>query len=89
MSINRQLELCSRQYKQWKTFALDAKDLGEVKQCLGKALFWLELQSAFLALWSVEQVRGKDPKARNMLIKARANLSKRLADYAKQTLNEF
>jgi len=83
------MNLCGKQYNQWKVLALGAKDIGEVKQYLGKALFWLELQSAFLALWSVEQVRGKEPAMRDTLIKARANLSKRLADYAKETLNEL
>jgi hypothetical protein len=89
MSIERQLNLCSRQYGQWKTLALKAKDIGEVKKCLGKALFWMELQSAFLALWSVEQVHGKNPVVGDKLIIARANLSKKLADYAKETLNEI
>jgi len=88
-SISRQLDLCSNQYRRWKLLALDARELPEVKKCLGKALFWMELQSAFLALWSVEQVRGREPGVRDKLIVARANLSKRLADYAKQTLDEI
>lgn len=88
-SVNRQLDLCGRQYKQWKVLALGAKDMPEVKRCLDKALFWMELQSAFLALWSVEQAKGQEPSMRENLIKARANLSKKLADYAKETLNEL
>lgn len=89
MTIVEQLEICSRQYKRWKLLALGSNSLPEIKRCLGKALFWLELQSAFLALWSIEQIRGNEPAVREKLIKARANLSKKLADYAKETLKEL
>jgi hypothetical protein len=89
MSIETQLNLCGKQYGQWKALALKAKDVAEVKKCLGKALFWMELQSAFMALWSMEQIHGKNPQFGNKLIIARANLSKRLADYAKETLEDI
>lgn len=89
MAIGNQIATCSEQYSRWKRMALDAKTLTAVKECLDKALFWLELQTAFVALWSVEQTRGKDPTVKRKLIFAKANLSKRLADYAQKTLEEI
>jgi len=89
MPIETQMATCSKQYSKWKRLALDAQTLPEMKECLGKALFWLELQTAFMALWNVEQTRGKDPIVKHKLIIAKTNLSKRLADYAQKTLDEI
>lgn len=89
MSIEQQLDLCSRQYKRWKELALKANDIMEIKQCLEKAMFWLELNSAFMTLWSIEQVRGEDPTVQENISKAKANLSRKLADYAKDILDEI
>jgi hypothetical protein len=54
-----------------------------------KAFFWLELQAAFLVLFAVEQAKGKDKQIKRKILMAKANLSRRLADYAKQTLDEI
>lgn len=89
MTIGTQMSTCAGQYSKWKKMALDAQTLPEVKECLNKALFWLELQTAFVALWSVEQIRGKDPAVKRQLISAKTNLTKRLADYAQKTLDEI
>lgn len=89
MPIETQIALCSKQYSRWKKLALDGQSLGDVKTCLEKAMFWLELQTAFVALWSVEQARGNDPTVKNNLIIAKTNLSKKLADYAEKTLEEI
>jgi len=89
MPIETQIATCSEQYSRWKRLALDAQTLPEVKKCLNKALFWLELQTAFVALWNIEETRGKDPAVKRQLIVAKTNLSKRLADYAQKTLEEI
>lgn len=89
MSIETQMATCSEQYSKWKKMALDGQTLPEVKECLGKALFWLELQTAFVALWNIEQTREQDPAVKRQLIIAKANLSRRLADYAQKTLEEI
>lgn len=89
MPIETQIATCSGQYSKWKRLALDAQSLPEVKECLNKALFWLELQTAFVALWNIEQTRGQDPTVKRQLIVAKTNLSKRLADYAQKTLDEI
>lgn len=89
MPIEQQIALCSKQYSKWKGLALAAQALPEVKECLEKAMFWMELQTAFVALWSVEQARGNDPAVRRNLIIAKSNLSKKLADYAEKSLNEI
>jgi len=89
MTIESQLELCAEHYKKWKQKALEAKDLPEGKKALERAFFWIELHSAFIALNAVEQTRGKDPKVRNKLLIAKTSLSKKLANYANEMLDEI
>jgi len=89
MPIHEQIETCAEQYGRWKRLALDAQTLPAMKECLGKALFWLELQSSFVALWSVERTIGNDPSVKRKLIVAKSNLSRKLADYAQKTLDEL
>jgi len=89
MTLESQLELCAEHYKKWKQKALEAKDLPEGKKALERAFFWLELHSAFITLSAVEQTRGKDPKVRNKLLIAKAHLSKKLANYANEVLDEI
>ena len=54
-----------------------------------RAFFWLELQTAFITLFAIEKTNGNDSKAELKLISAKANLSKKLAEYAKEILNEL
>ena len=89
MSLERQLSLCSDHYEKWKSLALSANSLTESKKCLEKAFFWLELQTAFITLFAVEKTNGSNPKAELKLISAKAGLSKKLAEYAKEILNEL
>jgi hypothetical protein len=89
VTVKEQIATCSKQYSKWKELALDAESMPELKMCLRKAMFWMELQTAFVALWSVEQVRGGDPAVKKKLIMAKSNLSKRLADYAEDVLREI
>ena len=89
VAIQEQLSTCSKQYRRWKDLALKAKTMQELKICLKKAMFWMELQTAFMALWSVEQTRGDDPEVKQNLITAKSNLSRRLADYAQEVLDEI
>lgn len=88
-NLESQLELCAYHYKKWKQKALEAKDLPEGKKALERAFFWLELHSAFVALHAVEQTKGKDPKVRNKVLIAKTNLTKKLADYANEVLDEL
>jgi len=89
MAIEQQIATCSEQYDKWKRLALDAQSLPEVKEMLSKALFWLELQTAFVTLWSVEKTCSKDPSVKRKLILAKTNLTRKLADYAQKTLDEL
>jgi len=89
MSFEDQLEICSFHYNKWKNAALAASNKDEVKKNLEKAFFWLELQTAFIALDSVEKYQGKDPKVKNKLLIAKTNLSKKLANYANGILDEM
>jgi len=89
MPIYEQIATCAEQYSRWKRLALDAQTLPAMKECLEKAMFWMELQSSFVALWSVERTMGNDPSAKRKLIVAKSNLSRKLADYAQKTLDEL
>lgn len=89
MSFEEQLEICSFHYDKWKNAALAASNKDEVKRNLEKAFFWLELQTAFIALDSVEKNYGKDPKVKNKLLIAKANLSKKLANYANEIMDDM
>ncbi len=85
MSIQAQVAMCTEHYKRWKDTALSTGD----KKAMEKAFFWLELQSAFMALHTIEQVKGSDASTKRKLIIAKTNLSKRLADYAKEVMDEI
>ncbi|MEM5802119.1 MAG: hypothetical protein QXQ18_01900 [Candidatus Aenigmatarchaeota archaeon] len=84
MAIENQLAMCNEYYKKWKEIALKTLD----RKALERAFFWLELQSAFIALHALEQLKN-DKESRIKIIKAKSILSKKLADYAKEMLNEI
>lgn len=89
MSIESQIELCSSHYQKWKDQALLSKDIYEARKCLKRAFFWLELQTAFIVLYTLERTKGNDREVKKKLIQAKANLSKRLAEYVKEILDEI
>lgn len=89
MSFEDQLEICSFHYNKWKNAALVSSSKEEMTKSLEKAFFWLELQTAFIALDYVEKYQGKDPKVKNKLLIAKTNLSKKLANYANDVLDEM
>lgn len=89
MDIREQLAMCSRHYKKWKGMALSEGDREASKKFMERAFFWLELQSAFMALWAVEKTAPSDQRTKNQIIAAKANLSKKLADYAKGILDDM
>jgi len=87
MSIQNQIALCSEHYRRWKDTALTS-DGDSARKAMERAFFWLELQTAFIALHALEQSRS-DVKTKRKLIIAKTNLSKRLAEYANETLREI
>lgn len=87
MSIQNQIALCSEHYNRWKDTAL-TEDGIKARKAMERAFFWLELQTAFIALHALEQSRN-DIKTKRKLIIAKTNLSKKLADYANEMLNEL
>ena len=89
MTIERQIATCSEQYKRWKQLTLQAKSVAEIQKCLEKTLFWMELQTAFMALWNIESSRGNDPAVKKQLIVAKTTLSRKLADYAQKSFDEI
>lgn len=89
MKLEHQIELCSQNYQKWKSIALSSNSLEQAKKFLEKAFFWLELQTAFITLFSIEQAKGNDPEIKQKLITAKSNLSRKLTDYAKSVLDEI
>lgn len=90
MEIQEQLAMCARHYRKWKGMALSENDREASKKFMERAFFWLELQSAFMALWVVEKTAPTDDhRTKNQIIAAKANLSKKLADYAKGILEDM
>ncbi|MEM5766533.1 MAG: hypothetical protein QW423_02795 [Candidatus Aenigmatarchaeota archaeon] len=89
MDIGEEILLCSENYEKWKALALSAQNKQESKKFFEKAFFWLELQSAFITLFAAEQAKGRDPIFKRKLILAKARLSKKLAEYAENVLNEI
>ncbi len=89
MSIEAQIALCSQHYQKWKNQALFTADIYDARKAIERAFFWLELQSAFIVLHAVEQAKGNDKEMKLKLIQAKTNLSKRLAEYAKEILDEI
>jgi hypothetical protein len=89
MEIEDQISLCSQYYQRWKSLALSSRNLNDAKRFLEKAFFWLELQSAFITLFAAEQSKGKDPNFKKKILLAKVKLSKKLAEYAENVLNEI
>lgn len=89
MPIENQVALCSHYYQKWKNQALFTTNVNDARKALDRAFFWLELQTAFIVLQAVEQTKGNDKEVKKKLIHAKANLSKRLAEYAKEILDEM
>jgi len=89
MPIEDQIGMCSQNYQKWKELALTAKDQIEVKKFTERAFFWLELQAAFITLWSIEQVKGKEPEVKKRILVAKKNLTSKLTQYIDQTMKEL
>lgn len=85
MDIRDQIAICSENYKRWKEKAIASGS----KKAFEKAFFWLEVQTAFILMHAIEATVPKDRQTIAKLIKAKINLSKRLAEYAEETLREL
>jgi hypothetical protein len=89
MTLEAQVVVCSQHYQKWKNLAIAAKDMQEAQRCLDKAFFWLELQTAFITLFAAEKANEKNPEVEKKIFEAKANLTKKLANYCDQTLKEL
>jgi len=89
MALESQVAMCSQHYQKWKGMALAATDMQEAQRCLDKAFFWLELQTAFITLFAAEKANGKNPEVEQKIFAAKANLTRKLANYCDETLREL
>jgi hypothetical protein len=88
MDVREQTALCSYHYGKWKDMAMSSEDSSSSRKFMGRAFFWVELQAAFVALWAIEQT-ARDKKTRDKILVAKANLSKKLADYADSIIGDM
>lgn len=84
-----ELEFCTEKYKKWRAIALTSENLEEAKRAAEKAFFWLELYSAYLAVFAMEKFGKKDIKSKNKIFLARIKICKKLNEYSRQMLNEL
>ncbi len=89
MPVDTQIVTCTEHYQMWKDKALFTNDIYFAKKALERAFFWMELRSAFMFLYMVEQTKGNDSETKQKLIKAKLNLSKKLTEYLKERLQEI
>ncbi|MEM7821246.1 MAG: hypothetical protein QXX38_00285 [Candidatus Aenigmatarchaeota archaeon] len=89
MGLDEQIKTCSYHYQKWKALALSSKNSEESRKCLERAFFWIELQTAFITLFAMEKIGKEDPNIRSKIISAKANLSKRLVEYAREILKDL
>ena len=85
MDIRDQIAICLENYNRWKQKALASGS----RKAFEKAFFWLEVQTAFVMLHAIETTAPKDKETLEKLIQAKANLAKRLVEYAKETLQDL
>lgn len=83
------VRICSSHYNYWKKEAVNASDPTNRIKAIEKAFFWLELQSSFLILWTIENSHQNDSEIQRKVLLARVNLNKKLLDYAEQVLKEL
>ena len=89
MVLKYQIDLCSQHYQKWKDMALSTENMSDSRKFLERAFFWLELQTAFITLFALEKTESKNPAAERKIMVAKANLSKKLAEYAQEIINEL
>ncbi len=87
--LQDQIETCLQNYKRWKEKSLSSADVSETRRAASKAFFWSEMGSAFIILSAIEKSNAKNPELKRKIIVAKANLSKKLADYAERILSEI
>ncbi|MCD6402943.1 MAG: hypothetical protein J7K98_01285 [Candidatus Aenigmarchaeota archaeon] len=83
------IEICTSHYNYWKKKAIDESDPVERKKAIERAFFWLETQTSFLILWAIENSKIEDETVKKRVMKARANLSKKLIEYAENVLKDL
>jgi len=89
MNLNSRINICSSNYKKWKELALNSKNLEEARKRMKRAFFWIELQSAFLFLDEMEKMSTLNDSLKNKVVLAKANLARKLSEYAKTLLDEL
>lgn len=85
IDLQKQISMCARHHAKWKRAASFARDKEQRKRYIDRAIFWLDMQADLVSLWSVERIVPKNSDA----ISQKANLSRKLANYAKDMLGDI
>jgi len=89
MMLDNQIALCTYHYEKWKNLALSAADINQSKKFMERALFWIELQTAFVTLFALEQMNADNKEFKKKLIVAKTNLVKKLTEYGNSIMSEI
>ena len=83
------VDICSPHYIEWKEKALNSETNQEMKDCLNRAFFWLELQNNLLILWTIENTNSNDPVVKKQVLKAKENINQKIAEYTDDLVKKF
>lgn len=88
MNLQRHISMCTRHHAKWKRMVDFARSEEDRKKYTERAIFWLEMQTALVSLWAVEQ-KAEDSEARRKLVEAKSNLFVKLASYGRDIADEM
>jgi hypothetical protein len=79
------LQICSENFRKWKTIALTTNNLRTAQKAFKRAFFWLELFAAF----SILRILEENGKNKDLIAQAKLKICERLLNYADHLLNEL
>ena len=80
--------MCARHHAKWKRAADFTANKTQKKKYLERAVFWLEMQTDLVSLWSMEN-KNSTVEDRRKTIQAKSNLSMKLSSYGKNFPDEL
>lgn len=86
-NLQRHIGMCTKNHARWKRMASFARTREERDRYIERSIFWLEMQTALVSLWAVEQ-KSNDVESRKILTEAKSNLLVKIANYGKTIEDE-
>lgn len=88
MDLQKQISMCARHHAKWRRAASFARDTAQRKKYLERAVFWMEMQTDLVSVWS-EEKKDPTPNTRRKLMETKSSISSRLASYGRNLADEF